>query len=61
LKKQDKENQMNRRRAGFLFLGICIVIAILLLTQAITPVAGAISFAISLVVLGWISGGFRTQ
>jgi hypothetical protein len=52
---------MNRRRAGFLFLGVCIVIAILLLTQAITPVAAGISFAIALVALGWLSGGFRRQ
>lgn len=52
---------MNRTRAGFLLLGICIVIAVLLLTKAITPVAGAISFAVSLAVLGWVSGGFRKQ
>ena len=50
---------MNRKIAGFSFLGACIIIAILLLTQVVTPIAGAIIFAVALVVCGGSSKGFR--
>ena len=50
---------MNKKVAALSLLGICVVLAILLLTNAIpAPVAG-ILFAISLVLLGVSSGGFR--
>jgi len=50
---------MNRRTAGLLFLGVCIILAALLLTQRITPVASAAVFAVALVLFGLLSRGFR--
>jgi hypothetical protein len=44
-----------------LFLGICIVLAFLLLTRLITPVISGFVFAISLVLLGGITKGFRRR
>jgi hypothetical protein len=49
---------MNRKNAGISFLGICIVLAVLLLVRAITPLVGRCSFAIALVLLGGLSRGF---
>jgi hypothetical protein len=50
---------MNRKYAGFIFLGICILLAILLLTRLISPLVSGCLFAVALVVLGLLSGGFR--
>jgi len=50
---------MDRKLALGLFLATCIILAILLITQAITPIVGGILFAITLVVLGGLSRGFR--
>ena len=50
---------MNRKTAGFIFLGVCILLAILLLAKAITPLVSGMLFAVALVVLGLLSGGFR--
>jgi hypothetical protein len=50
---------MNGRTAGFLFLGICVVPATLLLTSAITPLVSGCVFAGALILLGWLSRGFR--
>jgi hypothetical protein len=50
---------MNRKKAGFIFLGICFVNAVLLLTGSINLLDGGIIFAVSLVLFGGISGGFR--
>jgi hypothetical protein len=50
---------MNRRIAGFSFLGACIILAALLLTQVVTPIVGAIIFAVALVAFGAPSKGFR--
>ena len=50
---------MDRKLALGLFLATCIILAILLITQAITPIVGGILFAIALVVLGGLSRGFR--
>lgn len=52
---------MNGRVAGFIFLAICVVLAILLLTRAIKPLSSGIIFAVALVVLGILSGGFRRR
>ena len=52
---------MNGKLAGLLFLGVCVVLAALLLTQAITPTTGSALFAVVLVVLGGLSGGFRKK
>jgi len=50
---------MSGKTAGYLFLGICIVLAILLLTKTITSTTSSIIFAIGLVLLGGLSRGFR--
>jgi len=50
---------MNRKKAGIFFLGICLILAVLLLTQVVTPVEGAIIFAVALVAFGVPSSGFR--
>jgi hypothetical protein len=50
---------MNRKNAGISFLGICIVLAVLILAGVITPLVGGCGFAIALVLLGGLSRGFR--
>jgi uncharacterized membrane protein len=50
---------MNGRTAGLIFLLICIMLAILLLTKTITSMVSGIIFAIALVMLGGLSKGFR--
>lgn len=42
-----------------IFLGVCLVLAVLLLTKTISPVVSGITFAIALTALGVLSGGFR--
>ena len=43
---------MDRQVAGLLFLGVCVVLAVLLLTRTIGIVASGAIFAIALVLLG---------
>jgi hypothetical protein len=50
---------MNGKRAVYIFLVVCIALAILLLTKAISPMVGGLLFALALVVLGGSSQGFR--
>jgi hypothetical protein len=50
---------MNRKLAVFLFLDVCVILAILLLLRSIPPLLFGIVFAVSLVVLGILSRGFR--
>jgi hypothetical protein len=50
---------MKKQTAGFLFLGVCIVLAVLLLFHLITPVVSGGIFAVALIILGTASGGFR--
>lgn len=50
---------MDGRLAGILFVGSCTVLALLLLTDLISPLVSGSVFAIALVVLGGLSGGFR--
>jgi hypothetical protein len=52
---------MKGKAAGFLFLGVCIILAVLLLAHIIAPIASGIIFAVALVVLGGLSRGFRNQ
>lgn len=52
---------MKGKSAGFTFLGICVILAALLLTRTITPVQSGTVFAIALVLLGGLSGGFRKK
>jgi hypothetical protein len=52
---------MSGKSAGLLFLGVCIVLAALLLARVITPLVSGSVFAIVLVLLGGLSGGFRKK
>jgi hypothetical protein len=50
---------MKGKIAARIFLAICIILAILLLTQVISIFISGALFAISLAFLGGISKGFR--
>lgn len=50
---------MKNRTAGLLFLGVCIILAILLLTKTITMIVSGAIFAVALVIFGSLSRGFR--
>ena len=50
---------MNRKPAGLLFLGVCVALAVLLLTRTIPPVVSGAVFALALVTFGCLSRGFR--
>jgi hypothetical protein len=52
---------MNAKPAVFIFLGICLVLAVLLLLHDITPVVSGAIFAVALVLLGGLSKGFRRK
>ncbi|MCG3154631.1 MAG: hypothetical protein DKINENOH_01225 [bacterium] len=52
---------MKGKTASFVFLGVCVILAALLLTKTITPIQSGTVFAIALVLLGAISGGFRKK
>lgn len=52
---------MKGKTAGFVFLGICVILAVLLLTKAITPFQSGTAFAIALILLGGLSAGFRKK
>lgn len=52
---------MQGKTAGLVFLGVCVILAALLLTKTITPIQSGTAFALALVLLGGISGGFRKQ
>ncbi len=52
---------MKSKIAGFVFLGISVILAVLLLAQAITPILSGTVFAIALILLGGLSGGFRRK
>lgn len=51
---------MDRSKARFAFLGVCIVLAVLLLTKTIRPLTGSLAFAAALALFGLISRGFRS-
>jgi multisubunit Na+/H+ antiporter MnhE subunit len=50
---------MRARTAELILLALCVVIALLLLTESVSIEAGAVGFAVALVVLGLASRGFR--
>jgi hypothetical protein len=52
---------MKGKAAGFAFLIICVILAILLLARVIAPMTSGIIFAIALIILGGLSRGFRNQ
>jgi hypothetical protein len=52
---------MEGKVAAFAFLIVCVVLAVLLLLRAISPVASGAVFAIELATLGGLSRGFRRR
>ncbi len=46
---------MDGKVAGFLFLGVCLILAVLLLTRTIAPLLSGTVFAVALVVFGGLS------
>ena len=50
---------MEGKVAAFAFLIVCLALAVLLLLQVISAVAGAALFAVALAALGGLSRGFR--
>jgi hypothetical protein len=49
---------MNRKTAALSFLGVCLVLAMLLVAKAISPILSGSIFAIALVGFGILSRGF---
>jgi len=56
-----KESTLKGKPAGLLFLAVCVVLAVLLLTRTITPILSGTVFAVALAVLGALSAGFRKE
>jgi hypothetical protein len=52
---------MKGKTAGLTFLAICLALAVLLLTNTITPVVSGAVFAVGLAAFGWISKGFKKK
>jgi hypothetical protein len=52
---------MSKKLAGLLMLTVCVVSAILLLANSIRPVWSGVLFALSLLLLGGLSRGFRKE
>ena len=52
---------MNKKTAGLTFLGVCLVLAALLLAKAISPILSGTIFAIALVGFGILSRGFTKK
>ena len=50
---------MEGKVAVILLVNICVILAVLLLLHAITPLVSGVVFAIVLVTLGGLSKGFR--
>ena len=51
---------MNRITAALSFLGICLILAALLLFHIITSTISGVIFALALILFGSVSKGFRT-
>jgi len=52
---------MDGKIAVILLVNICVILAVLLLIQAVTPLISGVIFAIVLVTLGVLSKGFRRR
>ena len=52
---------MSGKTAASFFVGVCAILAILLVTGLIGPLLSGSLFAVTLVLLGGISGGFRKK
>ena len=50
---------MNGKKARIFFIGTCLILAILLVTQVVTPIVGGFIFAVALAAFGGASHGFR--
>jgi hypothetical protein len=50
---------MTRKNALYIFLGICIILAIMILLKAMSSLVGGIFFAMTILVLGLLSQAFR--
>ncbi len=50
---------MDRKVARLLFLGVCIILAVLLITKLISPIVSGCVFAVALVCFGLLSRGFK--
>lgn len=50
---------MNGRTAGFSFLAVCVILAILLLTKTISSTVSGALFAVALIIFGGLSRGFK--
>lgn len=54
-----KGGSMNGKKSRMFFLSTCLILAVLVLMQALTPIRAAFFFAAALVVFGVPSDGFR--
>lgn len=52
---------MKGKTAGLLFSAVCVILAGLLLTEMITPIWSGSIFAVTLVLLGGSSQGFKRK
>jgi hypothetical protein len=52
---------MTKKTAVFLFMGICVVLAILLLSGSISGLLSGGIFAVALLIFGVLSRGFRKE
>jgi len=52
---------MNKKMAGLIFLGVCVVLAALLAAKVITPILSGSIFAVALVGFGILSRGFTKK
>lgn len=57
--KDYQEKKMKRKTAVAFFLGVCMILAFLLLSKIITSTISGLIFAVALVLFGGLSRGFR--
>jgi hypothetical protein len=57
--KKHERKKMKRTIAVTFFLGVCLILALLLLTKTVTPIVSGLIFAFALVIFGGSSRGFR--
>lgn len=46
---------MSRKTAGLIFLGVCFILAVLLITKVITLIISGFIFAVALIAYGLVS------
>jgi hypothetical protein len=57
--KKHERKRMKRTIAVTFFLGVCLILALLLLAKTITPIVSGFIFAFALMIFGGSSRGFR--